>query len=87
MRVYGGAASPEVEVARAILRRIKRGDLPRDGFSSRDVWRPGWAGLADRDLVSVALAYLVDVDWLKAEVVKTDGRPATLYTVNPRGKL
>ena len=87
MRVYGGAVSPEVDVARAVLRRIKRGDLSRDGFSSRDVWRPGWAGLADSDLVSAALAYLVDVDWLKAKTVKTDGRPATLYTVNPRGKL
>ncbi|WP_288126685.1 DUF3987 domain-containing protein [Thiomonas sp.] len=87
MRVYGGAVSPELEVARAVLRRIKRGDLPRDGFSSRDVWRPGWAGLADRDLVGLALAYLVEMDWLKAEAVKTDGRPATVYTVNPRGRL
>jgi len=87
MRVYGGAVSPEVDAARAVLRRIKRGDLPRDGFSSRDVWRPGWAGLADRDLVGAALAYLVDTDWLRAATVKTNGRPATVYTVNPRGAL
>ena len=87
MRVYGGAASPEIEAARAVLRRIKRGDLPRDGFSSRDVWRPGWAGLADRDLVAAALAYLEDMDWLKAARVQTEGRPATVYTVNPRGRL
>ncbi len=86
-RIYGGALAPEVDAARAILRRIKRGDLPRDGFGSRDVWRPGWAGLTDRDLVAAALAYLVDMDWLRADQVRTEGRPATVYAFNPRGKL
>ncbi len=87
MRVYGGAVSPEIEAARAVLRRVKRGDLPRDGFSGRDAYINQWAGLADREAVHAGLLYLVGMDWLKAETVKTDGRPATAYTVNPRGRL
>ena len=86
-RIYGGAVSPEVEAARAILRRIKRGDLPRDGFSSRDVWRPNWTGLSDRDLVGAALAYLVDMGWLQERRAPTAGRPSTTYKLNGRAKL
>ncbi|MGC8703797.1 MAG: DUF3987 domain-containing protein, partial [Thiomonas sp.] len=86
-RIYGGAVSPEVDAARAILRRIKRGDLPRDGFGSRDVWRPGWAGLDDRDLVNAALGYLVEMGWLIEDRQPTGGRPATIYRLNGRAKL
>ncbi len=86
-RIYGGAVSPEVEAARAILRRIKKGDLPRDGFGSRDVWRPNWSGLSDRDLVSAALSYLVDMGWLHERREPTAGRPSTTYTLNVRAKL
>ena len=86
-RIYGGAVSPEVDAARAILRRIKRGDLPRDGFSSRDVWRPNWSGLSDRDLVTAALDYLVDMGWLNAQRQQTAGRPSTVYSLNERAKL
>ncbi|MBN8744797.1 MAG: DUF3987 domain-containing protein [Thiomonas arsenitoxydans] len=86
-RIYGGAVSPEVEAARAILRRIKKGDLPRDGFKSWDVWRPNWSGLSDRDLVSAALAYLVDMGWLHERREPTAGRPSTTYTLNGRAKL
>ncbi|MDE2174173.1 MAG: DUF3987 domain-containing protein [Betaproteobacteria bacterium] len=86
-RIYGGAVSPEVEAARAILRRIKRGDLPRDGFKSWDVWRPNWSDLSDRDLVSAALAYLVDMGWLHERREPTAGRPSTTYTLNGRAKL
>ncbi|WP_083829887.1 DUF3987 domain-containing protein [Thiomonas arsenitoxydans] len=86
-RIYGGAVSPEVEAARAILRRIKKGDLPRDGFGSRDVWRPNWTGLSDRDLVMAALGYLVDMGWLHQRREPTAGRPSTIYTLNGRAKL
>ena len=86
-RIYGGAVSPEVEAARAILKRIKRGDLPRDGFKSWDVWRPNWSGLSDRDLVMAALGYLVDMGWLHERREPTAGRPSTTYTLNGRAKL
>ena len=86
-RIYGGAVSPEVEAARAILRRIKRGDLSREGFSSRDAYINQWSGLRDRDLVSAALAYLVDLGWLHERREPTAGRPSTTYTLNRRAKL
>ncbi len=85
-RIYGGALAPEVEAARAILRRIKRGDLPRDGFGSRDVWRPGWSGLDDPQIVTAGLTYLVEMDWMRADTEQTKGRPATRYTLNPRAQ-
>ena len=86
-RAYGSAQAPEVATAKAVLSRIKRGDLPRTGFGSRDVWRPAWSGLGDRDAVASALAYLVDMGWLSETKRETEGRTATIYTLNPRAKL
>lgn len=84
-RAYGSVSMPEVATAKAILSRIRKGDLKRD-FSSREVWRPGWAMLTDSEQVGDALRLLVDYDWLTATTrTDTGGRPATIYTVNPRG--
>ena len=86
-RAYGSAQAPEVATARAILSRIKRGDLPRTGFGSRDVWRPGWTGLRDREEVGRGLAYLVDMGWLIESRRETEGRTATGYTLHPEARL
>lgn len=83
-RAYGSVSMPEVATAKAILSRIRKGDLKRE-FSSRDVWRPGWAMLSDSDQVADALRLLVEYDWLTTTRTDTGGRPATIYTVNPRG--
>ena len=49
-------------------------------FTTRDVWRPGWAGLSDRALVVRALELLADYGHLIVEVDReTGGRPATRY--------
>jgi len=81
-RAYGSVSQPEVSVAKALLRRIKKGDLP-PAFSSRDVWRPGWAKLSDKDQVKAALQLLEDYGWIAVEKVETGGRPATVYHVHP----
>lgn len=83
-RAYGSVTAPEVATAKAILHRIRKGDLKSE-FSSRDVWRPGWAMLSDREQVADALRLLVDYDWLTATRTDTPGRTATIYSVNPRG--
>lgn len=84
-RAYGSVSMPEVVTAKAILHRIRKGDLKRE-FSSREVWRPGWAMLSDREQVADALRLLVDYDWLTTTTnTDTGGRPATTYIVNPRG--
>jgi putative DNA primase/helicase len=84
IRAYASVTTPEATTAKAILRRIRKGDLPQS-FSSRDVWRPGWAQLTDRGQVRDALRLLVDLDWLGETRGQTGGRPSTVYTVNPRG--
>jgi putative DNA primase/helicase len=84
-RAYASVSMPEVATAKAILSRIRKGDLGRE-FSSREVWRPGWAMLSDSNQVADALRLLVDYDWLTTTTrTDTGGRPATAYTVNPRG--
>lgn len=84
-RAYGSVTAPEVTTAKAIIHRIRKGDLPRE-FSSREVWRPGWAMLSDREQVADALRLLVDFDWLTTTTnTDTGGRPATTFVVNPRG--
>ncbi len=86
-RAYGSAHAPEVATAKAVLSRIKRDDLSRTGFGSREVWRPGWTGLRDREEVGRGLAYLVDMGWLSEAKRETEGRTATIYTLSPRAKL
>jgi len=84
-RAYGAISHPEVAAAKAVLARIRKGDLPAS-FSSRDVWRPGWAMLSSRGQVSGALQLLVDYGWLREEHLETGGRPATIYHLNQGAK-
>ncbi|NLZ17217.1 MAG: DUF3987 domain-containing protein [Desulfobulbaceae bacterium] len=77
-RCYSAVTQKDVQAAKAIKRRIKKGDLATP-FSIRDVWRPGWAGL-DRDAAIGGISLLVDYGHLSTEVLAdTGGRPATRY--------
>lgn len=73
-----------METAKRILERIKRGSLPREGFGSKDVWRPGWSGLADQKRVADGLELLADLGHLTTWQEATSGRTKTLYVANPR---
>ena len=53
-------------------------------FTLRDVVRPQWTQLTDREAVSAALDLLEDLGRLRSRTLKTGGRPKTEYTVNPR---
>lgn len=84
-RVYAAVTLPEVAAARAILQRIRKGDLTPP-FSGWQVWRPGWSGLDNRPVVQDALDLLVEYGWLMAErqsAKATGGRPSTQYHVHP----
>ena len=83
-RAYASVTTPEVGAAKAIIARIRKGDLPRT-FASWQVWRPGWAMLSDRVQVADALGLLVELGWLAASRSDTGGRPGTVYDANPRG--
>lgn len=84
-RVYGSGNTAVVAAAQAIMAKMKSKHLNADGFSSRDVWRPGWSKLKSSDIANAALQLLVDYDWLAAsKVPETGGRMATVYKANPR---
>ena len=83
-RAYASVTTPEVAAAKAIIDRLRRGDLPKT-FASWRVWRPGWAMLSDRQQVADALSLLVDLDWLSRRQEQTGGRPGIIYEANPRG--
>jgi hypothetical protein len=82
-RAYGSTEIDNAEAARAIWRRVKRGDLPTP-FTSRDIQRKGWAGLREKDRLESALTALVDADWLRRVTLDTGGRPTVLFTPNPK---
>ena len=83
-RCYGVAQAGEADTARRILERIAKGDLPREGFGTRDVWRPGWSGLADQKQVAAGLDLLAELGHLEAWQEPTRTKPRTLYIVNPK---
>jgi uncharacterized protein DUF3987/DNA primase RepB-like protein len=82
-RIYESGPASEAAAARAILARVRKDDL-KHTFSGWQVWRPGWSGLTDREIVFQALAMLVDLGYLIVHRVVTGGREATQYTVNPK---
>lgn len=83
-RAYGAANEAEATTAKAILVRIRRGDLT-DSFSARDIYRREWANLSDREHVQAGLDLLVDLDWLAQLTTPTGGRSRVAYSINPRG--
>jgi hypothetical protein len=82
-RVYGSLTNPENAAAKAIIAKIRAGDLPKR-FRAREVYRHGWANLAERETVHSALELLYDLDWLtRIERDDTGGRFAIEYQANP----
>lgn len=86
-RVYNASTAAEIHAAKAIVARISRGDL-RSGFDARTVYRKGWTGLDDHEVVKAALGLLVEhghlVEWLDSQPSPQGGRPRhPIYLVNP----
>ena len=85
-RVYASGPEAEVAAAKVILKHIRNGDLD-DGFTIRDVMRPHWTRLTDRDAAGAGLVLLEDHHWIHGELVKTGGRPSIIYAINPAAKI
>ncbi|UTV79784.1 DUF3987 domain-containing protein [Acidithiobacillus sp. YTS05] len=81
-RVYSVALDPDMAAAVALSERLKT--LP-DPITARDVYRRGWSGL-DRKATDGALRVLVDFGHLLPVEQDTNGRPTTLYRINPKLK-
>ena len=89
-RVYSAATAAEVVAAKAIWRRIVKGDVT-DGFSARKIYQKGWTGLTDSEVVKAGLELLVDHGHIVEQEVSgpagTPGRPRLpQYLINPHAK-
>jgi hypothetical protein len=72
-----------VSAAKAIISKIRSGVLIPP-FKSWQVWRSGWSGLSERQIVIEALQLLVDFRWVRIKRNdKTGGRPSEEYEINP----
>lgn len=82
VRAYASVAAPEVQTAKAVLRRIEKGDI-KSRFTPRDIYINRWANLSDSRQVRSALTLLADYGHLTTQVIDTGGRPSTVYEVVP----
>ncbi|MGB7977595.1 MAG: DUF3987 domain-containing protein [Chlamydiales bacterium] len=83
-RLYASGEDPSMESARALLERIKRGDLS-DGFSPRDVYHAKhWSKLDTAEQVANAIKLLEEFGWVRTETTKTIGRPSTKVSIHPQ---
>ena len=80
-RVYASVGGDTADVARKILRRIRKGDLVQ-GFSARELKRHHWGGLTG-ERVDLALDMLVEHEWLRILATETGGRPSVTFQINP----
>lgn len=88
-RAYASITTPDVSTARAILLKLKRGEV-KCTFSARDIYHNGWSGLSEPERIRDALTFLEDLDWLASSTASPSvqgGRPKVMYTANPRGLL
>jgi putative DNA primase/helicase len=83
-RAYAAVSEAEASTAKAILNRMRRGDL-KDRFTARDIHQRDWSNLTDKDQVQAGLSLLTEYDWIAPDTLRTGGRPRTVYRINPRG--
>lgn len=82
-RAYASVSLDNAEAARAIWRRVRRGELS-GAFTAREVQRKRWSGLGDKDRVAAGVAALLEADWIGASTIETGGRPSTIFNINPK---
>ena len=81
-RLYSSAENPAMEGARALLDRVRKGEV-NDGDSTRSVYRRHWAKLSTPDEVNSACSVLEEFGWVRVEAVKTSGRSTTRLRLHP----
>jgi hypothetical protein len=85
-RAYASVTQAEAENARALLHRIRRGEVPNP-FVPRDVYLKHWACLSTPEEVHEAVRLLADLDYLREyRIDTTGGRPKLEYWINPKAR-
>ena len=81
-RIYGMQAEFEIEGAKSILQKLKKGEL-NSPFTVRQVHRKHWSGLTNSQEAETACALLVGHGYLREVEIRGKGRPTVQYTLNP----
>jgi putative DNA primase/helicase len=87
-RVYSSLLTPQMRAAHELAARIKRREIGvNEIFSSREVYRKGWAGLDSPELAERATEVLQDAGWIRpvaTEPKPAGGRASTRFNINPK---
>ncbi len=82
-RLYSSSEHPEILSAKALMLKIKKGEI-QDGCSLRDVYYgKHWSHLSDRNEVDKAVKVLQDLGWLRTINLATKGRPTQIIRLHP----
>jgi putative DNA primase/helicase len=81
-RLYGAVEGTDGSSLRLLATKLCDRKLV-SGFTARSVYTKSWSGLTKKEHVYLALDQLVELGWLREQVVDTGGRKKTEYTVNP----
>lgn len=84
-RAYASVTQAEAESARALLNRIRKGEVP-DPFAPRDVYLKHWAYLSTPEAAHEAVRLLCDLDYLREDRIETKGRPRVEIYINPKAR-
>ena len=84
-RAYASVTQAEAESARALLNRIRKGEVP-DPFAPRDVYLKHWAYLGTPEATHEAVRLLCDLDYLREDRIETRGRPKVEIYINPKAR-
>lgn len=85
-RAYASVTQAEAESARALLTRIRKGEVP-DPFTPRDVYLKHWAYLGTPEATHEAVRLLCDLDYLREDRISTPGRTRKDYSINPKARM
>ena len=83
IRLYASRDMPEMQSAKALLEKLKKGCLPNT-FSLREVYYgKHWTKLASPKEVENAIQILEEFGWVRKERQQTGGRPNIIIRVHP----
>jgi putative DNA primase/helicase len=85
LRAYAAGTGIQTETARALLDKIRTGKAG-SGFSVREIYLKGWAGLNAPEAVKAAASLLCDTGHLRcieSPSGGTGGRPTASYLIHP----